>query len=111
MQLHSTRLCLGVAVQYTLQPHSTPQATSSAATTSASTADTNPFAAAATAVSRLQEYVTLPPAFYVEMDLEQQVLVERASSNPYTLLTSGLHQLELQQLIQVHHTACHVTYV
>jgi hypothetical protein len=49
----------------------------------------------------LQEYVTLPPAFYLELDLEQQVLVERASSNPFTLLTSGLHQLELQQLIQV----------
>lgn len=52
-----------------------------------------------------QEYVTLPPAFYLELDLEQQVLVERASSNPYALLTSGLHQLELQQLIQVLHTA------
>jgi hypothetical protein len=49
----------------------------------------------------LQEYVTLPPAFYLELDLEQQVLVERASSNPFTLLTSGLHQLELQQLMQV----------
>ncbi|WIA17943.1 hypothetical protein OEZ85_009435 [Tetradesmus obliquus] len=52
-----------------------------------------------------QDYVTLPPAFYLELDLEQQVLVERASSNPYALLTSGLHQLELQQLIQVLHTA------
>jgi hypothetical protein len=49
----------------------------------------------------LQEYVTLPPAFYLELDLEQQVLVERANSNPFTLITSGLHQLELQQLIQV----------
>lgn len=49
----------------------------------------------------VQEYITLPPAFYLELDLEQQVLVERSSSNPYALLTSGIHQLELQTLIQV----------
>lgn len=49
----------------------------------------------------LQEYVTLPEAFYLELDLEQQVLVERLSSNPISLITSGLHQLELQGLIQV----------
>eukprot|EP00878_Enallax_costatus_P020111 GHUV01021243.1.p1 GENE.GHUV01021243.1~~GHUV01021243.1.p1 ORF type:complete len:232 (+),score=82.82 GHUV01021243.1:291-986(+) len=52
-----------------------------------------------------KEFITLPEAFYLELDLEQQTLVERLSNNPISLITAGLHQLELQGLIQTLHTA------
>ncbi|KAF8062053.1 sppA [Scenedesmus sp. PABB004] len=45
-----------------------------------------------------QEFVSLPPAFYLEVDLETQTLVERASSSPLALL-AGAHQLELAALV------------
>eukprot|EP00879_Flechtneria_rotunda_P028786 GHRR01031008.1.p1 GENE.GHRR01031008.1~~GHRR01031008.1.p1 ORF type:complete len:142 (+),score=42.41 GHRR01031008.1:530-955(+) len=52
-----------------------------------------------------KEYITLPAAFYLDLDLEQQALVERSSNNPLALLTSGIRQLELHNLLQVLHTA------
>lgn len=54
----------------------------------------------------MQEFVTLPAAFYLELDLEQQSLVERISSSPLSLITAGLRQLELQGLIQVMQQTC-----
>lgn len=48
-----------------------------------------------------REFVTLPAACFIEIDLEQQQLVERASSNPLRLLAAGARELELQALVQV----------
>lgn len=50
-----------------------------------------------------QEFITLPPAFYLELDLEQNVVVERASSSPLSLLraATGSREVELHRLIKV----------
>jgi hypothetical protein len=51
-----------------------------------------------------QEFITLPNHFFLEVDLEQNILVERASSNPLTLLreaAAGSREVELHRLIKV----------
>jgi hypothetical protein len=52
----------------------------------------------------IQEFITLPHHFFLELDLEQNILVERASSNPLTLLreaAAGSREVELHRLIKV----------
>ncbi|KAI8464184.1 MAG: peptidase family S49-domain-containing protein [Monoraphidium minutum] len=47
-----------------------------------------------------REYVTLPDAFYLELDFETSSLVERARSDPLSLLRGGGPQLELGKALQ-----------
>lgn len=46
-----------------------------------------------------KDYVTLPDAFVLELDLEQHSLVERETASPATLLAGGPAQLELGALL------------
>ena len=57
---------------------------------------------------RTQEYLTLPTGFFLDLDLERQVLVNRPSSNPLQLLRTGLQQIELRHLINVSRVLCRV---
>ncbi|KIY94877.1 signal peptide peptidase SppA, 67K type [Monoraphidium neglectum] len=50
--------------------------------------------------STFREYVTLPDAFYLELDLETASLAERARSDPLALLQGGGQQLELGRALQ-----------
>lgn len=53
-------------------------------------------------VCAAQSYVTLPDAFFLEADLEQNVLVERSSSNPLSILRAASgREVELHRLIKV----------
>jgi hypothetical protein len=51
--------------------------------------------------NRPRQYVTLPGAFYLEMDFEGASLVERARSDPLALLQGGAAQLELAKALEV----------
>lgn len=63
----------------------------------------SPTPAACGTVCAAQELVTLPEAFFLELDLEQSVLVERSSSSPLSLLraAAGSKEVELHRLIKV----------
>lgn len=50
----------------------------------------------------MQSYVNLPDAFFLEADLEQNVLVERSSSSPLSILRAASgREVELHRLIKV----------
>jgi len=50
----------------------------------------------------VQEFITLPDAFFLEVDLEQNVLVERSSTSPLSILRAAAgKEIELHRLIKV----------
>lgn len=52
-------------------------------------------------VPSLQDYVTLPQEFFLNLDFENKVLVERVTFDPAQLLSGGPQQVAIKKLTEV----------